>query len=664
MSENSLHILGIRHHGPGSARAVTRTLETLRPDVILLEGPPDAEELLPLVAQAGMKPPVALLIYRPESPRHAVYYPFAVFSPEWQTIRFALKHKVPLRFMDLPQRHCMAIEMAKASAAEAAPEDPSPISPQPDPNPPPQATPGNGITPDSSIESVPQNTAALRKDPFRLLAQAAGYEDSERWWEEYIEKRREGPQVFKAVLELMTALREQVSDPMDEWEAKREAHMRQTLRAAQKEGFQRIAVVCGAWHAPALATLPAAKQDADLLKGLPKTAVAATWVPWTHGRLTAASGYGAGIQSPGYYEHLWTVDQSEEIASRWLTRVAHLLRGEDLECSTASVIEATRLADSTAHLRGRVVPGLQEFTEASRAVFCFGSDAPLQLITQRLIIGERLGTVPEATPSVPLQRDLQAQQKRLRLPPEALDRKLEFDLRKPVDLERSRLLHRLRLLNVPWGKPDRASRTKGTFREAWTLCWEPEFEVALIENAPWGNTVEEAASRRTLDRAEKAANLPELTGLVEILLLADLPAAVERVMQLVQNAAALTNDVTHLMDALPPLVSVLRYGNVRQTDATMVGHVVDGLIARICIGVPPACASLSDEAAAEMLTRLNATHSAVATLDRADLREPWLATLTRLAANETLHGLIGGRSHRLLFDEHQITAPVLATSLS
>ena len=41
-------------------------------------------------------------------------------------------------------------------------------------------------------------------------------------------------------------------------------------------------------------------------------------------------------------------------------------------------------------------------------------------------------------------------------------------------------------------------------------------------------------------------------------------------MQQLENQAALTSDVGHLMDALPPLAAVLRYGNVRQTDASTV----------------------------------------------------------------------------------------------
>jgi len=70
--------------------------------------------------------------------------------------------------------------------------------------------------------------------------------------------------------------------------------MRRAIRQAVKEGRERIAVICGAWHVPALAAMPSAKSDADLLKGLAKEKVTATWVPWSHGRLTFASGYGAG----------------------------------------------------------------------------------------------------------------------------------------------------------------------------------------------------------------------------------------------------------------------------------------------------------------------------------------------------------------------------------
>ena len=96
-------VFGIRHHGPGSARSLRTSLARLEPDCILVEGPPDADGVLSFAGEAGMQPPVALLIYDPEKPAGACYYPFAEYSPEWQAIRFAQDRGVPVRFMDLPQ---------------------------------------------------------------------------------------------------------------------------------------------------------------------------------------------------------------------------------------------------------------------------------------------------------------------------------------------------------------------------------------------------------------------------------------------------------------------------------------------------------------------------------------------------------------------------------
>src|SRR5262245_8054701 len=113
----AVHIFGIRHHGPGCARSLLAALDQLRPDVVLVEGPPDAEEVLPLLAAEGMQPPVAILIYPAERPQDAVFYPFAEFSPEWQALWYAHARKIPARFMDLPQQHRMPLERQRREEA-------------------------------------------------------------------------------------------------------------------------------------------------------------------------------------------------------------------------------------------------------------------------------------------------------------------------------------------------------------------------------------------------------------------------------------------------------------------------------------------------------------------------------------------------------------------
>jgi hypothetical protein len=637
-SSNPVTVFGIRHHGPGSAHSLLKALDGLQPDILLVEGPPDAQDLIRWMSNPNLQPPAALLLYMPDQPAKAVYYPFAEFSPEWQAIRYGLAREIPVRFMDLPQAYQLAVRETDVSA-----------------------------------DCVPESELPIRhlKDPLTWLAETAGYSDSERWWEHMVEQRRsEGQDLFSGIQEMIIALRAEAGQaedgkslflPASPLEEQREAFMRQTIREARAEGFPKIAVVCGAWHVPALVEMPPPDQDAGRLKGLEKVKVAAAWVPWSYGRLSWESGYGAGVESPGWYEVLWQAARESlpptGVTIRWMTLVAHLLRQEDLSASSAHVIEAVRLAETLGALRGRPVPGLPEMNEAVRAIFCFGDDLPLRLIHEKLIVSERLGRVPEDAPMTPLQADLIRQQKHLRLPPEASHRDLDLDLRKPNDLERSYLLHRLDLLDISWGAPQRVSGKSGTFHELWRLQWKPELAVKVVEASLWGNTVPEAAAafiRHTVD--QEKVDLPILTGLVNRAILADLPAAVEALMARLEAEAALASDTGQLMEALPAMAEALRYGNVRQTDTGMMKKVVDELVARICIGLAAACSSLDDEAAITMLGHLNRVHNAVVLIQNEDHLRDWQAALTGLADQRGLHGLLAGRACAILLDQGVFTA--------
>ena len=629
-----VHIFGIRHHGPGSARSLRQALEELDPDVVLVEGPPDADAILPLAADASMRPPVALLVYRPDAPRRAVFYPFAAFSPEWQAIRFAQERGTPVRFMDLP----LSIQLAGDETATSAERD--------------------GDRDDR--EAVAADAAAaeveLTADPLAALAAAAGYDDHELWWEHQVERRRNPAGVFEAINEAMHALR--ADTPIADRDLRREAFMRQVIRAAAKQGHQRIAVVCGAWHAPALADGTTAKADADRLKGLPKARVDAAWIPWTYSRLSYRSGYGAGIDSPGWYHHLWLAPDHAPV--RWLVEAARLLREEDLEAPSASVIEAARLADALAALRNLAAPGLPELREAALSALCRGEEAPLQLIRARLEIGRVLGEVPEAATIVPLQRDLRDTQRRLRLKVSDENRTLDLDLRKDIDRDRSVLFHRLQILELGWAVPQEISGKAGTFHELWELRWTPEHEVALVEASVWGGLIVDAASSRARHLADTTPDLAVLTELLDRVLLADLPGAVDHVLARVQERSAVSADVRRLMAALPPLARATRYGTVRSTPAERLTPVIDGLFERILVGMPLACAALDDAAAAEMVGAMAHVQQAIDLLERVDEREAWVAALTSLGVRDSTHPLVRGYCCRLLLEQHQIADAELA----
>jgi hypothetical protein len=443
--------------------------------------------------------------------------------------------------------------------------------------------------------------------------------------------------------------------------------MRQKIREALKRGSERVAVVCGAWHAPVLRwPLQPAAADIRILRGMPRRKIMVTWVPWTHQRLAAASGYGAGIASPGWYHHLWVAPDRPIV--RWLTKVAQALRDRDLAVSSAHVIEAVRLAETLASLRGRPLAGLAEVTEATRAVLCDGDELALRYVTDHLVVGQALGSVNIAVPTVPLEADLIRTCRSLRIRREAHVRLHDLDLRRPIDQARSQLFHRLQLLGVPWIVPAETSvQSQGTFRETWESRWEPEYSIAIVEASVWGTTVESAATARVRKIIEDGS-LVDLTQAVEGCLLADLPKALDELLASLADKAALDADVVHLMDALPALARAQRYGDVRQTDTGALRKVSEVLVIRICAGLRQAVASLDADSAAAMRRRIDAVNTAIGLLtessrDASDLlrsrqidqRGRWLETLATMVDRTDVHGLLLGRIVRLLLDAEQLS---------
>jgi len=674
----AVHILGIRHHGPGSAKNVKAFLERLQPDIVLVEGPPDADAILQWADHKELKPPVAILCYQPDNPQHSVFYPFAEFSPEWQAIQYAKQHNIHVRFMDLPSANQFALEAEKRKGAEQEANENAGSNEAENKT---EVADNNNIknavllnkdtrykraTPmklhsgsqsrvhkknifsaATEEEIAAEEVETIRLDPVGYLAEAAGYGDGEKWWEHTFEHRKNDEAVFEAVQEAMQALRESLPAKEDKLELCREAYMRKTIRQAEKELFQNIAVICGAWHAPALVNMPKQKDDNDLLKALPKVKVECTWIPWTYNRLSFYSGYGAGILSPGWYEHIWHYPNDD--GTRWMAKVAKLFRSKQMDTSVAHVIEAVRLAESLASLRNLSKAGLEELNEATLSVLCNGEPVMMSLLQDELIVSDRIGEVPVDIPKPPLQLDIEKLQKKLRLPPTADWKDYTLDLRKENDLERSIFLHRLQLLNIKWGHRSDVSG-KGTFKEQWRLQWDPAFSIDIIDKGSFGNTTEEAATKYVMHLAADAADLPAVCELLENAIPAELPLAIGSLIQQVNNLSATSGDVIQLMEVLPNLVNMSRYGSVRKTDAELLMGIADSMISRVCISLPAACTGINEDAAEQLVELFTKMNGAVNLLQQNEITVLWQQTLKAVSSGKNTAAVIAGYSTRLLTD--------------
>src|SRR5262249_35128536 len=205
-ADERVSILGIRHHGPGSAALLRKALDVLDPAYVLVEGPPEGDDLIQYIADPDLKPPVAMLLHAADEASLASFMPFAEFSPEWQAVQWALKRGRPVRFIDWPAAVSLALRKAVQENPESAPPE-------------------------------------QRADALDLLASAAGYEDGESFWNGLIEQHgssgQEALSVFASIETAMTEARAQEGVEQSSQEStrnqQREAFMRTAIRAALKE---------------------------------------------------------------------------------------------------------------------------------------------------------------------------------------------------------------------------------------------------------------------------------------------------------------------------------------------------------------------------------------------------------------------------------------------
>ncbi|MCS2303863.1 DUF5682 family protein [Bacteroides ovatus] len=98
--------------------------------------------------------------------------------------------------------------------------------------------------------------------------------------------------------------------------------------------------------------------------------------------------------------------------------------------------------------------------------------------------------------------------------------------------------------------------------------------VCIIERAVWGNTVEEAVQKYVSDRMTGITRIPELTGLLDRVIPTNLPELVEAMTIRLDRLSAASTDIVEMMEAVPDLVNIVRYGDVRNLDFSKVGNML------------------------------------------------------------------------------------------
>ncbi|SER71247.1 hypothetical protein SAMN05216188_114113 [Lentzea xinjiangensis] len=536
--------VGVRHHSPACARLVAATISAQQPAYVLVEGPADFNERIDELL-LGHELPIALFSYSDE---HASWSPFCDYSPEWVAITEARRCGAEVRFIDLPAWHEAFRDVSNRYA-----------------------------------------DAELRyAEVVERLCREFAVDNADALWDHLFECESE-PKGMDEYFDLLRG-----TATADAGDSAREEYMARWVRAAVRDAGDRpVVVVTGGFHTPALK----AKLDGGTeWPEVPERDKGASYlVPYSHARLDAFTGYQSGMPSPGYYQQVW--ENGVRRAADWLVEsVAARLRGRQQPVSTADLIAAHTQAGALARLRGHenpartdVLDGLtsalisEDLTQpppwTRRGTLHPGAHPALVEMIGALR-GDRVGRLHPATPAPPL---VNAVQELLRAHDLDREGKIALDLTDARGLERSRILHRLRVLRIP-GFERTSGPAEGAppqLDEQWTLRPVDERVAALIEAAENGATLEEAAGV-ALERRSRDARLDQLAAILFDAVLCGITTLSGKVKAALGEGITETGDLPALGHVLGAVLGLWRHDRLFGTKRDpLLGSVIDKATARV-----------------------------------------------------------------------------------
>ena len=480
----------VRHHSPTAARLVRELIEKRRPNAVLIEGPSDFNDRFDELYLAH-RLPIAVYSYVRQAGfgRRGAYHPFCEHSPEWQALLAAKDCGADAFFIDLP-----------FAALARADEEPT-----------------NRYA-DAEMQ---------RSKYTALLCRQLGVEDFNDVWDILFELDADidiGTYLYRChSLCGNMRLLEGAGSLSDR---RREAFMASMIRRCQRDYAGQIVVVTGGFHSLALHARLSPRyfgEDGEAMRDPPDFPApppepgeerGIALMPYSFERLDSLTGYNAGMPNPGFYQQLWRDQRQRADTHRTLLKqVAARLREANQHISAADLIAVETTARGLAALRGHPRVWRTDLVDALtssliKEELSKGGSHPLLEAVHEVLRGGERGLLALGTVLPPLVHDIHRELTEHALEPRPQTRELNLDLENAGERLRSRVLHRLRILETGaherTGGTDLAARNDmGRVWEQWRIVWTPDFDAHCIEAARYGPTLAEAAASRLTELASK-----------------------------------------------------------------------------------------------------------------------------------------------------------------
>ena len=458
----------------------------------------------------------------------------------------------------------------------------------------------------------------------------------------------------------------------------REAYMkREIAKACTEFKPEEIVVIVGAYHLLGIQNSLPAMTD-DELKKLPKATAQLTLMPYSYLRLSSRTGYGAGNMAPYYFELMWRAMQTntmDKLAATYLTKIAKILRDQGQNASSASVIEAVRLANVLSAMKGGTYPVLEDLHDA--VVTCFGGGglSSVAEAINKVDIGTAIGALPEGVSQTPVQEDMNQELKRLKLTnyKSAIAQDLSLDLRENlkvktkeaafIDLNRSTFLHRLEVLGIHFATQQRVQQDKASWAEKWVLQWSPEVEIEIVEANLKGETLEIAAAFILKEQLSEATDLSVVAKIIRQACECQLTHIFGNALSTLQSLLVDSNNFVETAFAAHELSMLIQYGDLRQFNLEPLKPILQQLFLRASLLLIDA-SSCDDKASKPIVDAMNTMEFISEQQYELVDTETWQKELTHLAWRDDVNTKLSGVAFAILLEHNLATEEECAREVS
>ena len=645
-------LLPVRHHSPACAFHVNRTIEEIRPAVILVEGPDNADALIPVMVHEETKAPFAIYYsYHDQSGRiseekahYKCYYPFLDYSPELAALRAGNRLGIRTAFIDLPYGDILAASRE-----------------------------GRGLLKAEEEKSNYNDDYLLSRNEYLLkLCERTGLRSFDEFWEKYFElngMQKENVRWFGNLLVYCGLARE--NTPRESMEEDgclaREAYMAERIREHAKrlagtEG--KVLVVTGGFHTPGLKALLAGEEERKKHDKVPEKDQGVYLMPYSMEAADALNGYASGMPFTGFYQKIW--DRTNESGTPCEDAVLDMIvaagketRRKEGYLSTYDEICACAMARGLAGLRGKQEPGAYELLDAVLSSFVKGeynlaSDTPMRIL-RRMMTGNAVGALCRQADVPPIIYDFQEECRRFGL---KINSTLETEVTlsifsNPKHRRESMFFNRMLYLNTAFvrkikGPNLQLKKDRNLMREIWKYKWSSQVNAALIEVSVYGATLEEAVISLVKEELKKELGARESALLLTRVFEMGLKDQTEPVFVRVHELLLQDTDFYSVAEALKSLMMMEELESLYGSRLDFGELIAIGC--RKLIGLLPAMARIKDEDldscmnALKLLYRVTGRES-MAGQERSD----YFSVLEKMTRDGEINAGLNGCVHGILY---------------